>query len=95
MINTQMRNYDYLTLGGNDAYGQPLLTEEVKGQVKMAIHLMSESLSDSSLYSGAQYVGLTLNAIDDTYVIKYGDERLKVLYINPEGRCKQVFMARM
>ena len=95
MINAQMRLYDYYTIGEKDKYGQPVAATEVKGQIKMAINLISESIDESSLYTGAQYTGLTHNAIDSKCIIQYGDEKLKVLYVNPYGRFNQVFMARM
>ena len=96
MINAQMRNYDYYTFGEKNSYGQPSLSEDKKGTVKMAIHLITEAVEDSSFYSGANYVGLTRDsAIDSTYVIQYGEEKLKVLTVNPEGRLKQVSLTRM
>lgn len=96
MINAQMRKYDYYTIGDKDRYGQPVAASEVKGQVKMSINLMSEALNENTLYSGAQYVGLTFDdEINAKYIIQYGEEKLKVLYVNPHGRYKQVFLARM
>lgn len=95
MISAQMKNYNYQTYGELNEYGQPQLSE-VKGTIKMAINFSSEAIAENSLYSGAQFIGLTLNKnIDATYVIQYGNEKLKVLYVNPAGRFKQVFMARM
>lgn len=95
MINTDMHLYDYFTFGEDDGYGMPQLSEEPKGQIKMAINISSQTIDENALYSGAQYTGLTHDAIDDTYIIQYGNEKLKVLYINPQGRIKQVFMKRM
>lgn len=96
MIMTEMRLYDFLTFGEMNDYGQPQLSEEPKGQVKMAIYTTSQSVQDNVLYENATYIGLTHDAeIDDKYVILDGDERLKVLYVQPKGRFKQVFMARM
>lgn len=96
MINAQMRNYDYYTLGEKDEYGQPVAAATVKGQVKMSICLIAETLNENALYSGAQYIGLTFDdAIDEKYIIQYGDEKLKVLYVNSQGRYNQVFLARM
>ncbi len=40
-------------------------------------------------------MGLTLDKVDDTYIIHYGKEKLKVININPFGRLNQVFMKRM
>ncbi len=98
MINANMRLYNYFTLGGKDAYGQPVLpskdTEPV-GQIKMAINISSLSTQDNILYKDCSYVGLTHAAIDDTYVIDYNGSFLKVLYINADGRYTQVFMRGM
>lgn len=95
MINADMRSYDYFTFGDNNGYGQPTLSEEVKGQVKMAINISSQSIQDNVNYKDAQYVGLTHANVDDTYVIQYGEERLKVLYVNPKGRYKQVYLKKI
>lgn len=96
MINTDMRLYNYFTLGDDDGYGQPQLSETAQGQIKMAINLTSQSIQDNINYKDAQYVGLTHDAkVDDTYVIEYGNERLKVLYVNTRGRYTQVFMTEL
>lgn len=92
MINTEMRFYDYFTYGEKDDYGQPQLSEETQGTIKMAINITSQSTQDNINYKDASYIGLTHAAIDDTYVIQYGPEKLKVLYVNPMGRYKQAFM---
>ena len=94
MISNQMKNYNYQVFGENNGYGQPALSE-TKGTIKMAINLTSQTLNENSLYSGAQYMGLTFDAIDDTYVIEFGNEKLKVLYVNPNGRYNQAFLVRM
>lgn len=96
MINAEMRLYNYFTYGIDDGYGQPELAAEAQGTIKMAIALTSQSIQDNINYRDAQYIGLTHDAnITDKYVIEYGSEKLKVLYINTKGRYKQVFMAVM
>ena len=95
MINADMRLYDYFTIGDSNGYGQPTISEDVKGQIKMAIYITSQSVQDNVNYLDAQYVGLTHANVDDTYIIQYGEERLKVLYINPTGRLKQVFLKKI
>ena len=96
MINTDMHTYEYYTYGGNDAYGQPQLSEIPQGSVRMAINITSQSIQDNILYQDCSYIGLTLNSkVNDTFVIQYGDEKLKVLYVNPKGRFKQVFLKRI
>ena len=93
MINSNMREYSYFLYGDDDGYGQPTLSKEPIGKVKMSIHNTSTSIQDNINYKGATYIGLTHDkSISDTYVIQYGDERLKVLYITPQGRYKQVFL---
>lgn len=96
MINVDMRNYDYYLYGDDNGYGMPSLSNEVQGQIKMAINITSQSIQENVNYKGAQYLGLTHDAnINDKMVIAYGDDKLKVLYINPKGRYKQVFLGAM
>ena len=95
MINACTRSYDYFTLGTNNAYGQPVVSEDPKGQVRMAIYISSQSVQDNINYEDCQYVGITQAKVDDTYVIKYGNKKLKVLYVNSQGRFNQVFMVEM
>lgn len=98
MINTQFRQYNFFTLGNKDEYGQDILPAKdatPAGKVTMAINLTSQSVQDNINYKGAQYMGLTHAKVDDTYVIEYGNERLKVLYVNTSGRLNQVFMELM
>lgn len=94
MINTAMRTYNYSTLGAEDAYGQVTNSGEVVGTIKMAISISSQSVQDNINFQDCNYVGLTMAEVDDSYVIHYGSEKLKVLYVNPEGRYKQVFMKK-
>lgn len=94
MINADMRLYNYFTLGEENEAGQRLPSKEPVGQIKMAINISSQSVQNNINYTGATYVGLTHAKVDDTYVIEYGDERLKVLYVNNKGRLNQVFMAK-
>lgn len=95
MINNDMRLYNYFTFGENDAYGQPALSEEAQGVIKMAINITSQSIQDNINYKGATYIGLTQAPVNDTFVIDYEGKRLKVLYINPKGRYKQAFLAEL
>ena len=96
MINADMRLYDYYTLGALDAYKQRKINEQAQGKVKIAIYPTSQNVQSNILYLNAQYIGLTNDKnIDDTYVIQYGKDKLKVLYVNATGRLRQVFLARM
>ena len=95
MINANFRLYDYFTFGGDNGYGQPVLSDAPVGQVKMAIEISSHSIQDNINYKDAQYIGLTHANVEDTYVIAYGEERLKVLYVNDRGRLNQVFLKKI
>ena len=97
MINTSMRLYDYFTIGAVDSYGQDTFnTSDPEGKVKISINISSQATQDNILYKDCTYVGITRDAqIDDTYIINYNGEMLKVLYVNPLGRNKQVFLAEM
>ena len=92
MISADMRNYNYYTIGERDEYGQEVTSADIKGQVKMAIYTMSQAIQPNIKYSNANYIGLTTDQVNDAYVIQYENEKLKVLYVNPKGRYKQVFM---
>lgn len=92
MINADMRLYDYYTYGAPNEYKQPQLSSDVQGSIKMAIFTTSSSVQDNVNYKDAAYLGLTTAPINDKYVIQYGAERLKVLYVIPKGRFKQVFL---
>lgn len=93
MINADMRTYNYFAFGANNEYGQPVLSAEPVGTIKIAIYTSSQSIQDNINYKEASYIGLTQEAkVDDTYVIEYEQERLKVLYVTGKGRYKQVFM---
>lgn len=98
MINTDMRTYNYYTLGDNNGYGQAaLITDDegkplVQGTIKMAINISSQNVQDNINYKNAQYIALTPEEVKDTNIIEYNGSKLKVLYINPKGRYKQVFL---
>lgn len=95
MINCDMRIYNYFTIGDKDEYGQRTISTTPTGTIKIAINLTSQSIQDNINYKDCRYVGLTHANVDDTYIIEYGNERLKVLYVNPKGRYNQVFLARV
>ena len=93
MISTNMREYEYYLYNDSNAYGQAKLSTEVQGTIKMTIGLTSQHTQPNPLYEGATYTGLTIANVDDKYVIQFNDQKLKVLYVNPFGRYKQVFMS--
>lgn len=96
MINTDMREYNYYTYGDPDGYGQPALSKDVQGAIKMAIYETAQAIQDNIRYKNASYVGLTHDRkVNDTYVIDYENKRLKVLYVGKKGVYRQVFMGDM
>lgn len=95
MINTNMRIYNYFTFGEENAYGQAKLSEKAQGTIKMAILISSQSIQDNINYQNCNYVGLTMDELDDSYVIEYGSQKLKVLYVNSQGRYKQAYLQRI
>lgn len=94
MINRDMKYYDYFTLGNNNDYGQAVVSTEPTGKIKMAINLTSQNIQNNINYQDAEYIGLTHAQVDDTYIIDYKGMRLKVLYVNPNGIFKQVFLKK-
>ena len=93
MINALMKTYDYYTYGGLNEYGQETLSKDIQGQIKIAINTTNVSTQDNIRYKDASYIGLTFNRnVSEAFVIQYGEEKLKVLTVNPMGRYKQVFL---
>ncbi len=93
MVNTDMREYSFFTFGSFDAYGQQQISEEAQGTVKIAVYTSSQTAADNIKYRDCNYIGLTHDKnINNSYVIQYGDTRLKVLYVNSMGRFTQVFL---
>lgn len=92
MVNVDMRYYDFFLYGGKDTYGLPALTNEAQGKIKMSISVSSQAVQNNAKYKDATYIGLTHASIDESYVIDFNGEKLKVLYVNPVGRYKQAFM---
>ena len=97
MINANMRLYDYYIYQPN-AYGQTTIPEDAEpaGKIKMAIYTTSQTTQDNILYKDAAYMALTHNSeVNDTFQIDFNGERLKVLYVSPQGRFRQVFLSRV
>ena len=95
MINIEMKTYNFYTLGENDEYGQPMVSNIPTGSLTMAIYPITHSIGDNVIYSNATYMGLTRELVSDKYIFDYKDMRLKVLYVQELGRFKQVYMAKM
>lgn len=94
MINTDIKKYNFFMYSAPDAYGQTKLSDEVKGSISMAIYNISTNIQNNVKYKEAEYIGLTKEkGIKDTFVIDYGEIKLKVLYTIPSKRkYTQVFL---
>lgn len=100
MINTSMREYDFYLIDAKpNSYGQQTIIKDengqpkVQGTVKMAINLTTQAVKESITYHEAQFCAQTHDKrVDDTFVIQYGKKRLKVLFVAPGGRYRQVFL---
>lgn len=99
MINNNFRLYDYWLISVNEEYAQEVLPGENEppvGRIKMAIYPTSTGTQENILYDNCAYVGLTYDSeIDVKHIIRYGNERLKVAYIQPNLRFKQVYLKRV
>lgn len=95
MIATDMRIYNYFTLGEKNEYGERTISTTPTGTIKMALNIASQSVQDNVLYKNCSYVGITHANVDDTYIIQNGNERLKVLYVNNRGRYTLVYMTNI
>ena len=93
MINADFRLYNYFTFGEKNSYGMPSLSKEPKGQIKIALYTTSQQTQTNINYLESNYIGLTNDNVNDSYVIQMEDGKLlKVEYIQPKGRYKQVFL---
>lgn len=95
MINRDMRLYGVYQYGNKNSYGQRELNKEPVDEVFMAIYTTSQAIQDNINYKSATYVGFTYKHLENIHVIKYGETYLKVLYVNPQGKLNQVFMAEI
>lgn len=93
MISRDIKTYNFFTFGEKDEYGQAKLSDEIQGQVKMAIYISSQAVQDNINFQDCNYIGLTQDKnVNDSYVIEYLDQRLKVQYVNPHGRYKTIYL---
>ena len=97
MINADMQEYSYYLYADDNGYGQPSLSDDPQGTVKMAIYPTTTAIQDNINYSGANYMGFTYDDITDKAVIDYEGKKLKVLYIIKASKRihTQVFMGAM
>ena len=93
MIQSNMKLYNYYTLGELDDYGTEQVSKQVSGQVKLSIFLQTKQLSDNSIYKDVQFTALTNDKdINEKNLIEYNNMLLKVLYINDLGRYRQIYL---
>lgn len=101
MINPSIKSYPCWSYSNSiNEYGQRELSE-INAEVHMSISVITQSVSESPLYSTAEYIGIINESsdhsyVDDSYVIEYEGKKLKVLYVTPSnGRFKTAYMRVM
>ena len=100
MISRERRDYEYFRYSEEDnAYGQKTLIKDdennpvVFGTVSMSIFDTANAFTGDVRFKDSKYLGLTNDKfIDTSFVINYKGEHLRVQYIVPRGRYKQVFL---
>ena len=99
MINSRMRAYNYYLIGDDNGYGQHTLIRDdngnplKQGDITMSISTLTQAVTEDLRYTDSTYIGLTYdNVVNDNYIVQYGDELLKVQYVNKDGRYNQVFL---
>jgi len=92
VINRSMHQAQVLMLGEDDEYGQPQIVEAPLPSITLSFGLYTHSSVEDPRYQDVEYTGLTTHEVNDKMVLQIGDERYKVLFVNPFGRINQVFL---
>lgn len=94
MIAPKMRSYSCEILGALDEYAQSIAAASTD-TVLISLSEVNHSNNDNVLYSDAEYIGFTFNRdLDDTYILITDKGRLKVTYVNRDGRYNVVYLKR-
>ena len=68
---------------------------ELVREIKMAIYLSNQATNQNINYVEADYIGLTKEPIETNALIQYENKKLKVKYINPQGRYYVVALVKV
>jgi hypothetical protein len=94
VINRSEVNATLITMGGQDEYGQDLNAPISQSSITLTFGLYTHQQTDDIRYQDVEYTGLTVYDVADNQVIQIGDKKYKVLFVNPFGRMKQVFLKK-
>lgn len=92
MIARDMKEYPFYLLSNYDGYGQQTRADQPSGTITAAIYERNKTVSDSVLYTDAEYIAITPDTLPDSAVIDYNGQALKVLYTMARGSLKQSFL---
>lgn len=93
-IRSSMKSYPLYELGSLDSYGQ-LGSPNLVGEVELDLQVYSHSQLGSPLYENCEFIGLTLaRDLSDKNLIEVEGKKLKVLFVNSQGRYTQIFLRR-
>jgi len=83
------------TMGGQDEYGQDLVEPIAQKKITLTFGLYNHKQTDDIRYEDVEYTGLTPYDVADDQVIELNGFKYKVLFVNPFGRMKQVFLRKI
>lgn len=93
MINRELVNATVETYGGYDEYGQQLGELQSTKEIKVAIGYYTHTATEDIRYQDVKYYGLTKDkTITDKDYLIVGDNKYKVLFVNPTTRWAQLFL---
>lgn len=95
VINRAQVQATLITMGGQDEYGQDLMNELDRKPITLTFGLYNHKQTDDIRYEDVEYTGLTIYDVFDDQIIQIGEDRYKVLFANPFGRMRQVFLKRI
>ena len=93
MINRELVDATVETYGGYDEYGQQLAEKTAERNITVAIGYYTHSATDDIRYQDVKYYGLTKdrNITDKDYII-VGENKYKVMFVNPTTRWTQLYL---
>lgn len=93
MINREMRQATVVTYGGVDEYGQMNTTATASRDTYLTFGLYQHTNSNDVRYQNVTHYGLTKDSeITDNDIIVIDGVEYKVLFVNPFGRMREVFL---
>lgn len=93
MINRELVKATVETYGGLDEYGQELAELQNEREIMVAVGFYTHTATDDIRYQDVKYYGLTKdrNITDKDYLV-VGENKYKVLFVNPTTRWTQLYL---